>query len=124
MKCTVCDDEVERKLTYVYDSKKYKIYAENTPSKMNCITNETKRYTCMKCHSQIQPQFQCVSYNLYINMHLCKHYSMNDYDFKQYVVSRCLQHITDEQDEPKYICLLCDKTTKKLTMKTQLYHIT
>ena len=39
----------------------------------------------MKCHSQIQPKFQCVSCNLYVDMHLCKHYIMDDYDFKQYV---------------------------------------
>ena len=71
---------------------------------MNNKTAQTKRYICMKCHSQIQPKFQCVSCNLYADMHLCKHDNMDDYDFKQYMVSRCLQHVSHEEDDPKYIC--------------------
>ena len=30
--------------------------------------------------------------------------------FKQYIVSRCLPDVSCEQDDPKYICLSCDKT--------------
>ena len=43
-------------------------------------------------------------------MHLGKHYNMDEYDFKQYIVSRCLPDVSDEQDDLKYICLSCDKT--------------
>ena len=73
-------------------------------------TCKIKRYICMKCHSQIQPKFQCVSCNLQFGMHLGKHYNMNEYDFKQYIVSRCLPDVSDEQHDVKYICLSCDKT--------------
>ena len=67
-------------------------------------------YICMKYHSWIQPKFQCVSCNLQFGIHLGKHYNMDEYDFKQYIVSRCLPDVSDEQDDPKYICLSCDKT--------------
>ena len=63
-----------------------------------------------KCHSQIQPKFQCVSCNLQFGIYLGKHYNMDEYDFKQYIVSRCLPDVSHEQDDPKYICLSCDKT--------------
>ena len=64
----------------------------------------------MKCHSHIQPKFQCVSCNLEFGIHLGKHYNIDEYDFKQYIVSRCLPDVSDETDDPKYICLSCHKT--------------
>ena len=64
----------------------------------------------MKCHSHIQPKFQCVSCNLEFGIHLGKHYNIDQYDFKQYIVSRCLPDVSDETDDPKYICLSCHKT--------------
>ena len=76
----------------------------------NKNTCKIKRYICMKYHSQIQPKFQCFSCNLQFGMHLGKHYNMDEYDFKQYIVSRCLPHVSDEPDDPKYICLSCHKT--------------
>ena len=33
---------------------------------------------------------------------------MEDYDFSQYIVSRCLPDTRDEQDE-QYICVSCHK---------------
>ena len=64
----------------------------------------------MKCHSKIQPKFQCVSCNLHFDMHLGKHYNIDKYDFKQYIVSRCLPDVSSQGDDTNYICLSCDKT--------------
>ena len=35
---------------------------------------------------------------------------MDEYDFNQYIVSRCLPDVSDENNDSKYICLSCDKT--------------
>ena len=95
----------------MYDEKKYRRWSQNKQGQVkNKNTCKIKRYICMKCHSWIQPKFQCVSCNLQFGMHLGKHYNMDEYDFKQYIVSRCLPDVSHEQDDPKYICLSCDKT--------------
>ena len=39
---------------------------------------------------------------------MCKQYNMEDHDFSQYIVSRCLPDTSDEGDD-KYICILCHK---------------
>ena len=50
---------------------------KNTPKKKkNDKTAQNKRYMCMKYHLHIQSKFQCVSCDLYVDMHLCKHYDM------------------------------------------------
>ena len=59
--CTICGDAVQRKITYVYDNKKYKTWSQNKQKQVKKNSGEIKRYICIKCHSKIQPQFQCVS---------------------------------------------------------------
>ena len=109
--CNVCGDRVQRKEAYVYDEKKYRRWSQNKQGQVkNKNTCKIKRNICMKCHSWIQPKFQCVSCNLQFGKHLGKHYNMDEYDFKQYIVSRCLPDVSHEQDDPRYICLSCDKT--------------
>ena len=59
-------------------------------------------------------------------MHLGKHYNMDEYDFKQYIVSRCLPDVNCEQDDQKYICLLSSDKTLHITDNENpvvLYHI-
>ena len=103
--------EYKEKEAYVYDEKKYRRWSQNKQGQVkNKNTCKIKRYICMKCNSRIQPNFQCVSCNLQFGMHLGKHYNMDEYNFKQYIVSRCLPDVSLEQDDPKYICLSCDKT--------------
>ena len=111
VECNICGDRVQRKGAYVYDEKKYTKWSQHHQGQVKKKnTCKIKRYICMKCHSQIQPKFQCVSCNLQFGMHLGKHYNMDEYDFKQYIVSRCLPDVSDKQDDMKYICLSCDKT--------------
>ena len=109
--CNVCGDRIQRKEAYVYDEKKYRRWSQNKQGQVkNKNTCKIKRCICIKCHSRIQPKFQCVSCNLQFGVHLGKHYNMDEYDFKQYIVSRCLPDVSHQQDDPKYICLSCDKT--------------
>ena len=37
-----------------------------------------------------------------------------DYDFSNFVVSRCLPHVRDCIDEQKYICLSCHKRLREM----------
>ena len=48
---------------------------------------------------------------------------MDEYDFKQYIVSRCLPDVSHEQDDPKYIRLSCDKTTYNNENPVVPYHV-
>ena len=40
---------------------------------------------------------------------MCQLYMKADYDFSNFVVSQCLPHVRDCEDEQKYICLSCHK---------------
>ena len=77
--------------------------------KMPCRT--AKKITCVCCNRHMQK-------------HVCKMYNNVDYDFTNFVVSQCLQHVWNSVHEGQYICSSCDKRSKKKqVMKTQLYHI-
>ena len=41
--------------------------------------------------------------------HVCKMYNKVDYDFTNFVVSQCLQHVSNSVHDEQYICLSCDK---------------
>ena len=50
-------------------------------------------------------------------------YNKADYDFSYFVVSQCLQHVSNSVHEEQYICTSCDKGLKKQVMKTGFNHI-
>ena len=62
---------------------------------------------------RIAAKISCVSCNVHFPEHLCKLYDMDDYDFRQYIVSRCLPDVSYEED--KFICQSCHKTLQKTT---------
>ena len=41
--------------------------------------------------------------------HVCKMYNKVDYDFTNFVISQCLQHVSNSVHEEQYICSSCDK---------------
>ena len=41
--------------------------------------------------------------------HVCKMYNKVDYDFTNFVVSQCLQHVANSVYDKQYICLSCHK---------------
>ena len=45
--------------------------------------------------------------------HLCKMYNKLDYNFTNFVVSQCLQHVSNSLHDDQYICLSCGKTLKE-----------
>ena len=45
--------------------------------------------------------------------HVCKMYNKADYDFSYFVVSQCLQHISNSVHEEQYVCTSCDKGLKQ-----------
>ena len=45
--------------------------------------------------------------------HVCKMYNKVAYDFTYFVVSQCLQHVSNSVHEEQYICTSCDKRLKE-----------
>ena len=79
-------------------------------------------YICKSCHVELQPKITCVCCNRHMQKYVCKIYNNVDYDFTNFVVSQCLQHVSNSVHEEQYICSSCDKRLKEVK-KTQLYHI-
>ena len=86
------------------------MWKKYTSMPQNVDTNKThmRSYICRTCHFQLKPNFSCVCCNRNIEQCFCKQYNMEDYDFWQYIVSRCLPDTSDEGDV-KYICISCHK---------------
>ena len=59
-----------------------------------------KKNTCVCCNRQMQK-------------HVCKIYNKTDYDFSYFVVSQCLQHLSNSIHEEQYMCTSCDKALKQ-----------
>ena len=45
--------------------------------------------------------------------HLCTIYNKLNYDFTNFVVSQCLQHVSNSVHDDQYICSSCDKILKE-----------
>ena len=82
-----------------------------------------KHYICKSCHSNIQQQLQCVCCQLDYDTHLCKQYNSSNYDFRNFIVSRCLKCVIDEHNS--YICLSCDKALHNTSNENPIvpYHV-
>ena len=62
------------------------------------------------CHLQLQPKCTCVCCNRDVQKDICKIYNKADYDFRSFVVSQCLGHVSHPaNNEDQYICTSCDK---------------
>ena len=110
---------------HVYDKKKYGVINSKCYKKENVEEQHTKTYICKKCVVQYQETFPCVSCNHELPSHLCKLYNIDDYDFSQYIVSRSLPDVTDEETDV-FTCQSCDKTLQKTTNEDPVvpYYIT
>ena len=97
VKSTVCGRMKQRKNTYVCDQIKYRSSLNKIDQFHEILKDkETKHYICKSCHTDIQSQFQCVCCKLHFDTHLCKEFNSTDYDFTNFIVSRCLQSANDE----------------------------
>ena len=77
-------------------------------------SQKTSCYMCKCCHEELQQKIICVCCNRHMQKHVCKVYTKVDYDFTYFVVSQCLQYISNSVHEEQYIsCTSCDKGLKE-----------
>ena len=67
----------------------------------------------MRIYLQLQPQCTCVCYSPDVHKDICKMYNKVGYDFTNFVVTRCLQHVSKSANEDQYIFASCDKRLKE-----------
>ena len=124
VKCIICGNMKQKKYSYVFDRRKYKkILKENEKTGGYIKDKEMKQYICKACHSNIQEQLQCVCCQLDYDTHLCKQYNPSNYDFRTFIVSRCLKCVVNE--DISYICLSYDKALHNTSNENPIvpYHV-
>ena len=110
--CLTCDKTMKKMLTLKFDMDKYSSL-ENTTLEM-LKSNRTNNYICKSCNLQLQLKCTCVGYNTNVQKDICKIYNKAGYDFRSFVVSQCLGHVSNPANiEDPYICTSCDKRLKE-----------
>ena len=104
--CFICKKEILRKVTMVFDKRKYKISENTTLSKGH-------RHIYKDCHSQLLSKVMCVCCRRDVDKKKCKTYDKVEYDFTQFVASYCLANDVNSENEEEYICMPCDKSLKE-----------
>ena len=79
----------------------------------NCKITENKLLHMQKLSCRTATKITCVCCNRHMQKHVCKMYNKVDYDFTNFVVSQCLQHVSNSVHEQQYICSSCDKKLKE-----------
>ena len=122
--CVICKNEFQRKLTVLFDKKKYTLLGKNTVQVDQIPSLPVRSYICKECLSQLQPCISCVSCHLNVNQHLSKLYKMDENDFSQYIVSQCLPDVNAEEDN-KFISLSCHKKLQETNDENAFvpYHV-
>ena len=106
--CLTCEITMKKMLTLKFDMDKYSSL-ENTTLEM-VKSNRTNHYICKICHLQLQPKCTCVCCNTDVLKDICKIYNKACYDFRSFVVSQYLGHVSHPaNNEDQYICTSCDK---------------
>ena len=103
--CIICEQTVAKKC--LVGKHKYASLKQTMPQIANIPNN--KRHICNICYMQLQQNFVCVCCSRNVEKSIYQLYIKADYDFSNFVVSRCLPHVRDCIDEQKYICLSCHK---------------
>ena len=113
---------MKKMLTLKFDMDKYSSQ-ENTTLEM-LKSNRKNHYICKSCHLQLQPKCTCVYCNTDVQKDICKIYNKAGYDFRSFVVSQCLGHVSNPaNNEDQYICTSCDKRLKGTTNENPVFHI-
>ena len=74
---------------------------------------KTNPYISKNFHLELQQKMTCVCCNTLMQEHLCEINNKLDYDFTNFVVSQCLQHVSNTVHDDQYICSSCDKILKE-----------
>ena len=99
---------MKKMLTLKFDMDKYSSLKNTTQEMLK--SNRTIHYICKTCHIQLQPKCTCVCCNRAVQKDICKIYDKAGYDFRSFVVSQCLGHVSHPvNNEDQYICTSCDK---------------
>ena len=107
--CIICEKTVAKKC--LVGKHKYSLLRHTMPQIANIPNN--RKHICNTCYIQLQQNFVCVCCSRNVEKSMCQLYRKADYDFSTFVVSRCLPHVRDCEDEQKYICLSCHKRLKE-----------
>ena len=108
--CIICEQTVAKRC--LVGKHKYASLKQTMPQIANIPNN--KRHICNICYMQLQQNFVCVCCSRSVEKSMCQLYNKVDYDFSNFVVSRCLPHVRDCIDEQKYICLSCHKRLREM----------
>ena len=107
--CITCENTVAKK--FLVGRHRYSLLKHTMPQIANIPNN--RRHICKTCYIQLQQIFVCVCCIRNVETSMCQLYRKADYDFSTYVVSQCLPHVRDCEDEEKCICLPCHKRLKE-----------
>ena len=109
--CLICMKTVKKMCTLKFDINTYSSLENNIQEMAK--SQKTNSYICKSCHVELQQKITCVCCNRHMQKHVCKMYNKVDYDFTNFVVSQCLQHVSNSVHEEQYICSSCDKRLKE-----------
>ena len=120
--CLTCDKTMKKMLTLKFDMEKYSPLESTTLEMLK--SNRTNHYICKSCHLQLQPKCTCMCCNTDVQKDICKIYNKADYDFRSFIVSQCLGHVSNPaNNEDQYVCTSCDKRLKETSNENPVYHI-
>ena len=120
--CLTCDRTMKKILTLKFDMDKYSTLENATLEMLK--SNRTAHYICKTCHLQLKPNCTYMCCNTAVQKDICKIYNKAGYDFRSFVVSQCLGHVSHPADnEDQYICKSCDKRLQEKSNENPVYHI-
>ena len=93
--------------TLKFDMNRYSSLEQNIQEMAK--SQKTNCYICKSCHQELQQKTTCVCCNRQMQKHVCKMYNKEDYDFSYFVVSQCLQHLSNLQ----HLVTSCNKALKQ-----------
>ena len=120
--CLTCTKTMKKMCTLKFDMNRYSLLEHNIQQMAK--SQKTNCYICKSCHEQLQQKIICACCNRQMQKHVCKMYNKADYDFSYFVVSQCLQHVSNSVHEEQYICTSCEKALKQTSDKNPVlpYH--
>ena len=101
--CLICMKTV-KKCTLKFDINTYSSLENNIQEMAK--SQKTNSYICKSCHVELQQKITCVCCNRNMQKHVCKMYNKLDYDFTNFVVSQCLQHVSNSVHEEQYMFIM------------------
>ena len=105
--CLICTKSVKKMCTLEFDISTYSPLENNIQEMAK--SQKTNSYICKSCNVELQQKITCVCCNKHMQKDVCKMYNNVDYGFTNFVVSQCLQHVSNSVREEQYICSSCDK---------------